>query len=82
MLSLAWDRNWHAYIDGEEVEIEDFYDAMMFVKTPAGKHTLTLKYIPYGMKESKLISLCFWIFTFGLFGVMHIIKKRKQKEIV
>ena len=82
MLSIAWDRNWHAYIDGEEVEIEDFYDAMMFVKTPAGKHTLTLKYIPYGMKESKLISLCFWIFTFGLFGVLHIMKKRKQKEII
>lgn len=77
MLSIAWDQNWHAYIDGEEVEIEDFYDAMMFIKTPAGKHTLTLEYIPYGMKTSKMITLGFWLLTALLYGAGYLLQKKK-----
>lgn len=78
MLSLACDRSWHAYIDGKEVEIEDPYDSFMLIKTPAGKHTLELKYIPYGMKTSKVITLGFWSFTIILFTCIHIIKKRRK----
>lgn len=64
LFSLAWERGWHAYIDGHEVEIEDPFNSVMMIKTPAGQHTLQLKYIPYGMKTSKLISFSFWIVTF------------------
>lgn len=77
MLSLAWDRSWHAYIDGEEVEIEDPYDSFMMIKTPAGRHTLELKYIPYGMKVSKGITLGFWLLTLILFTTAHIRNRRK-----
>lgn len=76
MLSLACDRNWHAYIDGKEVEIEDPYGSFMFIKTPAGKHTLELKYIPYGMKESKLVSLGFLLLTLLLLFA----ENRKKKK--
>ena len=67
MFSLAYDKGWHAYIDGEEVPIEDPYDAMMFIKTPAGKHTITLKYIPYGMHTGYVITLAFWSITIILY---------------
>ncbi len=76
MLSLACDRSWHAYIDGKEVEIEDPYGAFMLIKTPAGKHTLELKYIPYGMKESKLISLGFILLTL----ILLFAEKSKKKN--
>lgn len=81
MLSLACDRSWHAYIDGEEVEIEDPYGAFMLIKTPSGKHTLELKYIPYGMKVGKAISLGFCCLTLLLFTALHMIKRRKTASI-
>lgn len=81
MLSLAWDRSWHAYIDGEEVEIEDPYGAFMMIKTPAGKHTLELKYIPYGMKTGKGTTFGFWLLTLILFGTAYIRKRRKTASL-
>ncbi|MBR1693001.1 MAG: YfhO family protein [Lachnospiraceae bacterium] len=80
MLSVAYDKGWHAYIDGEEVEIEDPCYAMMFVKTPAGKHTLSLKYIPYRMKESKGISFAFWLLTACIYGIRSLMKKKRVKK--
>lgn len=74
LLSLAYDRSWHAYIDGEEVGVEDPFSSCIAVKTPAGRHTLTLKYIPYMMKECKLISLGFLLFALTLAAL-----KRKKK---
>lgn len=80
--SLAYDKSWHAYIDGKEVEVEDPYYSCLAVKTPAGKHTITLKYIPYGMKESVLVSLLFIILSaiFSIF-ITHL-SKRPGKEII
>ena len=79
MLSLAWDKGWHAYLDGEEVEVEDPYNSIIMIKTPAGKHTLTLSYVPYGMKTSKLISLGFMILTVLIHGSLYLYKKKKSK---
>lgn len=78
MLSLACDRNWHAYIDGTEVEIEDPYACFMMIKTPAGKHTLELKYVPYGMKLSKGITFGCWLLTAVIAITAHRIKRRKK----
>lgn len=75
MLSLAYDPNWHAYIDGKEIAIENPYDTFMLVKTPAGKHTLELKYIPYGMKECRLVSLGFLLLTLLLLFVLRLKRK-------
>lgn len=78
MLSLAYDKGWHAYIDGVETQIEDPFQSIMFVPTPAGDHTLTLKYIPYGMRFGKMVSLLSWILTITLF-VIYFLLRRKAK---
>ena len=79
MFSIAYDPSWHAYIDGTEIEITDAYNSCIFVKTPAGSHTITLKYIPQGMKIGKLISLVFWIITL-FFLINYYLKKRKTTK--
>lgn len=56
MFSIPYERGWKAYIDGKEVEIEDPYQSMMFVKTPAGHHELKLVFTPYGMVPSLLVT--------------------------
>ena len=59
--SLGYSKNWHAYIDGKEVETLNPYDTNLLVPTPAGKHTVTLKFIPYRFKTCQFITLGFWI---------------------
>lgn len=77
MLSLAYDPSWHAYIDGKEVDIENPYDAMMFVKTPAGKHKLELKLIPYGKKFAQTVTHTFWVLTLLGHLAIYLWKRRK-----
>lgn len=77
IFSLAYDRSWHAFIDGVEVAVEDPLNSCLMVKTPAGEHTLTLKYIPYKIKESKLISLFFLLFSLTLHFIF-VLRSRKR----
>ncbi len=46
MFSIAYDPDFKAYLDGEEVPIEDLLKSAMFIKTPKGKHSVALKYEP------------------------------------
>jgi uncharacterized membrane protein YfhO len=78
MFSLAYDRNWHAYIDGKKVKVEDPLNSCLMVKTPAGKHTITLKYIPYGMKACRIVSLLCLLLTLGLYFGGRIYQKKKR----
>lgn len=81
MLSIPCDRGWKAYIDGKEVPIEDPYQSMMFIKTPAGHHELTLKYIPYGLVPSLLLTGGSILFTALLFSMISIVKRKQPKSI-
>lgn len=81
MLSIPYERGWKAYIDGKEVEIEDPYQSMMFVKTPAGHHELKLVYLPYGMIPSLLITGGSILFTAVLFLLISRHKRKHPNSI-
>lgn len=81
ILSIPYDRGWKAYIDGKEVPIEDPYQSMMFVKTPAGHHELTLKFIPYGMIQSLLVTGGSISFTALLFFIISRLKRKQPRSI-
>lgn len=76
MLSIPYNKGWSAYIDDQEVEISNPYNAGLFIKTPAGKHTLSLKFVPYGMKECQGVTLGFWIITI----LLAIVGRMKRKQ--
>lgn len=80
MLSIPYDKGWTAYIDGKEVDIENPYDAGIYIKTPAGKHTLSLRFEPYRMKTCQRITGIFWIFTLLLALCGHIRQKRISRN--
>lgn len=69
ILSLAYDNNWTAYVDGKETEVLDPYGTFMAIETPAGKHTIELVYTPYGMKTSLLITFFSFVLTFVIYGI-------------
>lgn len=81
MLSIPYERGWKAYIDGEEVEIEDPYKSMMFVKTPAGHHELKLVFTPYGMVPSLLVTGCSVLFTALLFFITSKTRKKHPNSM-
>lgn len=58
--SVAYSRDWKAYVDGEEARVECPTEAGIFVKTPAGKHTVELRFVPYGLRTGKIVSLLFF----------------------
>lgn len=81
MLSIPYDQGWKAYIDGEAVDIEDPYQSMMFIKTPAGHHELKLVFIPYGMVLSLSVTGGSIIFTCLLFFIISRLKRKHPSNI-
>lgn len=75
IFSLGYSKNWHAYIDGKEVKTLNPYNTNLMIPTPAGKHTVTLKFIPQYLRECQIVTLCFWIFVL-LLAAGQTIKKR------
>lgn len=45
LFRLTYNDNWHAYIDGEEVDIIAVDNALMELKVPEGEHIIEFKYI-------------------------------------
>src|SRR5699024_9276841 len=57
--TIPYDAGWSAKIDGKAVKVENFKDAFVMIKLPAGKHTVTFSYLPQGfIIGSILFVLC------------------------
>lgn len=78
-LSLGYSKNWHAYVDGKEVKTLNPYNSNLVIPTPAGKHKITLKFIPQYLKECQIITLCFWLLCCILYVVPSIYRKKRRK---
>lgn len=81
MLSIPYEQGWKAYIDGEEVSIEDPYQSMMFIKTPSGHHELKLIFIPYGMVLSLSVTGGSIAFTCLLFFTISMLKRKHPNSM-
>ena len=79
LFSLAYSKNWHAYIDGKEVETLNPYNSNLMIKTPAGKHKITLKFVPQYLRECQIVTLCFWLLCCILYVVPNIYIKIRRK---
>ena len=72
--SIPYVTGWHAYVDGEEVEVTPVGDAMLAFKLSKGDHRIELKYMPEGFKAGVVISLL------GLFIFILMILAAWQKK--
>ncbi|MFV0557108.1 MAG: YfhO family protein [Enterococcus sp.] len=46
--TIPYDKGWSAKVDGQKVDVKAFQDAFISFDVPAGKHTVTLSYLPQG----------------------------------
>ena len=78
VFSLAFSRDWKAYVDGKEVKVQCLKNSIVYIRTSKGEHTVTLQYSPYHYSVYKGIS-------FGCFGlvilvyILSIIYKKSKK---
>ncbi len=56
--TISYDKGWHVYVDGQELETYQTLDALMaFDIESAGEHSLEFKYMPDEYKTGMLISV-------------------------
>ncbi len=79
--SIPQNGNWHAYVDGEEVEIKLIGDAMIGLELTEGTHTITFRYVNKSFNLGWKISLgCAIIFTAIAIPVYHAKNKKGKYE--
>ncbi len=55
---IYYPHGWHAYIDGQEVEIGRVNYVLRALNVPAGEHTITMEFIPDAMRLDGLSMAC------------------------
>ena len=59
--TIPYDEGWHAYVDGEEVDVEETGDGFLALWPKEGQHDITLKFIPDGFVPGVIISIIGWL---------------------
>ena len=71
--SISYDKGWSVFVDGKRIETYKIADSYLGFDIKKGKHLITLKYYPTGMREGLIISMI-------SFGGIVILTFRKKKE--
>ncbi|MHC5374004.1 YfhO family protein [Enterococcus sp. LJL120] len=77
MTTIPFDEGWKAYVDGEEVEITAYEDALVAINLPAGSHEIVFKYLPQGFSLGA-ISFVVSIFLFAVY--LFWLRRRRQQQ--
>ena len=73
--SIPYDKGWKAYVDGKQVEIPTFKQALLTVPVSAGKHTIEFVFLPQGFVLGTILCvLC----IVGFVVYWWILKKRVE----
>jgi len=78
ILSLPYDKNWKAYIDGKEVPVDNALNSGVFIYTPAGRHEIKLVYDVTLYRISTWIS---FIITLSVCMVYIFLRYRQRQRI-
>ena len=80
-MSIAYDENWKAYVDGVETEIIPVIDdTFMGIKLNEGEHEVVFKYKPYGVLQGAILSIT-GLGIILLCGILGRSDKKKKEEI-
>ena len=80
LTTIPYDKGWQITVDGERIEGYETLDALLAFDLPVGKHTLSLRYMPYEY------ILAFYIFLAGTITLAailvgeHLLRKRTKES--
>ena len=78
LLSIPYEEAWHITVDGQPVQANQVFGALMAVQMPAGTHTVDLRYIPAGAYAGIAICTCTLV---CLAAVWLVQKKRRVHDL-
>ena len=64
--SIPYDKGWHVYENGKELEVLKLAQTFVGVDLGPGEHTLTFEYVPEGITPSIIITIVSWILLVGM----------------
>lgn len=79
-LSIPYDKGWEIMVDGKPVTARKMFDAFTGIDTAAGRHTITMKYSPEGLKMGAVISGAALGMLVLLVLAGYFLKKRQERE--
>lgn len=77
-ISIPYEKGWSMFVDGVEVEITPFENALISANLSKGKHQITLKYSPEGFKTGVIISVL-GLAVLVVLIILNIIIRRRKK---
>ncbi len=78
-LSIPYDENWTAKVDGQEAEILSIDEAFMGIKLTSGTHNISLEYYPAKFKLCVAISLASLALLLVLMAIREILGVRRRR---
>ena len=80
LTSIPYDKGWTVTADGRTLDTDEYFNAFLAVRLPAGTHQMTFDFRPRGRTEGILITIVSLILLLGAaaFSVIH--KKRGAEE--
>ena len=78
--SIPYDKGWEIRVDGKPVEGRKLFDTFLGVDLTEGRHTISMKYQPQGLKEGILITLGS-VILIAFIVILETLKKRKSQPV-
>lgn len=76
LISVPYEKNWKAFIDGKRVEVEKISDIFVGVRVPEGTHEIKMVYKVPALYIGMMLS----IFGCVIFGIWTVCEKRTSKK--
>ena len=77
--SIPYDKGWTVLLDGAAVETEKIFDAFLSFKVPAGTHTVSMSYLPCGLKEGAVLSAASAVILLISALIGHGLRRRRER---
>ena len=77
--SIPYDKGWTVLLDGAAVETEKIFDAFLSFKVPAGTHTVSMSYLPCGLKEGAALSAASAVILLISALIGHGLRRRRER---
>ena len=80
LTSIPYDKGWTVTADGRTLDTDEYFNAFLAVRLPAGTHQMTFDFRPRGRTEGILITIVSLVLLLGAaaFSVIH--KKHSAEE--
>ncbi len=81
LTTIPFDRGWHVYVDGTEVEVTETVDALLSFRVSPGTHTVEMNYMPDCYVLAAGISLAGVVFLAGTTIIVTVWRRRHRKSL-